>query len=537
MVSIATGGGKGCLFARLPFHMPANERMMMLVHTIDLVEQGAQRIAEWNPHLNIGIEMGDRFAGNEQVVVASVQTLGRAGSSRLQAFNPDEFYWLAVDEAHHVCADSYKNVINHFLPEDNPEPHTTLIGYTATPNRADSQALGTVFDEIVFQYSIQDAIRDGWLVDIKGIRVKTTTDISKIRTKDGDLNQDELEAAVNTPERNDLVVKEWIQNCYPRTTAVFCVDVQHAKDMSLAFQKAGIPCEAVWGSDPRRDEKMEMLKKGLLQVIVNVKLLIEGWDFWKISCVVLAAPSKSQSKVVQQVGRGTRLQYLMDNLVKARAEGRIKFGDKVDLLIMDVCDVTGKHSLVTLPSLFGLGSKLDLNGTSVMAAIKALDEAQAKYPEIDLTKLEDITKLKSYVEQANLWTVNFCSEITEASKLQWHRTLADTYRLLLPGREQIVISGDLLGEYRVKGSILGESINQYHFASLPDALAYAEKHLSEKGKSLLTLLRRESSWHKTPMSDGQRKLLKNFKVPDSIIATWNKGQAAKYITQKLGSRR
>ena len=94
-----------------------------------------------------------------------------------------------------------------------------------------------------------------------------------------------------------------------------------------------------------------------------------------------------------------------------------------------------------------------------------------------------------------------------------------------------------MGNYNVKGSILNERVTQDGFSSLPDALAYAEKNLSEKGKSLLTLLRRAAKWHSGPISAGQLKLLKQFKVPESVYVKWDKGMAASFITKKLGDRR
>jgi len=540
LIAMATGTGKGNLFAEQAKRTRPKQRMMMLVHTVDLVEQGAKRIRAWNPGVEVGIEMAERFAGNEQVVVASVQTLGREGSQRLQAFDPETFDWLSIDEAHHGTSESYRRVISHFglmdddIPDSNP---TFLTGWSATSNRADGTPMGEVFDEIVYQYSIQEAIRDGWLVDIKGIRVKTTVDISKVGTKDGELNEKELEEVVNTPERNKLIADAWIQNCYPRKSVVFCVNIQHARDMALAFQMKGIPAEAVWGDDPLRKNKIEKFENGELQVLINVKVLTEGVDIWSISCVVLAAPSKSQGKVVQEVGRGVRLQDGMWNLVEARANGTLKPTDKQDMLVMDVSDVTGKHSLVTLPSLFGLGTKLDLNGTSVMSAVKALEEAQLAHPNADFSKLDDIKKLKSFVESINLFQVTFCPEVTENSELQWHRLVDQSYRLLLPGKESVAIKGNLLGSYIVSGKVMGERVREKEFENLPAAFAYAESYVFDKNKSLLTLLRRESRWHKDPMTIAQLAQLKKFNVPEIIYNKWNKGDAAKYITKKIGGQR
>ena len=35
---------------------------------------------------------------------------------------------------------------------------------TATPRRADQMALGQIFEEVAYQYGIEDGANDGWLV-------------------------------------------------------------------------------------------------------------------------------------------------------------------------------------------------------------------------------------------------------------------------------------------------------------------------------------------------------------------------------------
>ena len=46
---------------------------------------------------------------------------------------------------------------------------------------------------------------------------------------------------------------------------------------------------------------------GDIQVIVNVHVLTEGWDFPPISCVVLLRTASNKSTMIQMVGRGLRI--------------------------------------------------------------------------------------------------------------------------------------------------------------------------------------------------------------------------------------
>jgi superfamily II DNA or RNA helicase len=128
----------------------------------------------------------------------------------------------------------------------------------ATPNRADGEGMGEVFQEIVHDLSILDAINQGWLANIRGVRIRTTTLLDRVRTLAGDFNLGDLGSAVNTPQRNDLIVREWLKQAENRQTVAFCVDVAHAQYLAQALKGYGISAEAVWGGDPDRSDKLKM---------------------------------------------------------------------------------------------------------------------------------------------------------------------------------------------------------------------------------------------------------------------------------------
>ena len=68
---------------------------------------------------------------------------------------------------------------------------------TATPDRADERGLAEVCDHVAFDYELSDIIRDGFLVSIRQRRVFIEgLEFAKIHTVSGDLDQQELEAAM-----------------------------------------------------------------------------------------------------------------------------------------------------------------------------------------------------------------------------------------------------------------------------------------------------------------------------------------------------
>lgn len=534
LVSKATGLGKTVTFANLPERMPRGAQMVVVAHREELVMQGAEKMAHWNPTLNIGVDMADHKAdGREDVVVASIQTLAARKGARLAKYNPQRPCWLIVDECHHATAATYGNVIDYFM--ENPE--ALLVGFTATPNRADGVAMGQVFEEIVFQYGMLDGINDGWLSDVHGFQLATKTDLSKLSKKDlANSSSDKVSETVNTSARNEAIVKAWIENFWPRQTIVFTVNVQHAQDLNAAFLRSGVRSAAVWGGDPDRQKKLTMLRDRSLDVIINCQLLIEGFDWWGIEGVVLAAPSNSQARVVQEVGRGTRLDERVENLVEWREQGRLTDEHKQNVLVMDCLDVFGRHSLVTLPSLFGLAPQLDMQGQSVSQVVAAIKAAQAKFPNADLSGLTHFDELDTYIRHADMWKVKFAEETQEFSELQWSKRGDGAYMIRLPRNEFFRVTEDMVGHFDIEGVLKGHNYKRAGIASLAEAIGDVEKTITTHDADLLKLLGREQKWRKLSVSAGQMEQLQRLRVPTEYVAQMNRGAAADYITSRFNRR-
>jgi ATP-dependent helicase IRC3 len=522
VIQLPTGTGKTPLFAGLRDHHQIKGRVMVLVPREELAKQARDRLLDWNPGARVGIEMGQEYySAGEEFVVASVATVGRENTQRLAKFNPEEFDAVVVDECHHAVLSnrSYTRVFEHF---NLLAPHNKklLLGVTATPNRGDSQALGQTFDEIIYEMSILRAIEEGWLVNLRGIRIHTNADLSKVKTNYGDFNVGELEEAVNTHETNYQIVQGWKKHGGPRQTVAFCVDIAHALDMANMFLAHGVAAQPIWGEDPLRAEKIAMHKSGELKVLTNCNVLTEGYDDWRLGCIIMARPTKSQLLYVQMCGRGTRLPEVdgksIGNLVVWKKAG--KLSPKDDCLILDVSANSGKHSLVTLGTIFGLPPNLDLEGKTVTEAKAAVSAAQADRPDLDLEKLRKLKDLETLAEHVDLFAIRWSQEVLDNSELAWHKTSDGSFVLLMPNKESVCIWEDLLGKWNVTATINGNAISEKGYKDVPDAFSFAHQMLNMFGKHLLTLLRREAKWHGEPATPGQMDLLKKFAKADRRLA-------------------
>lgn len=210
LIQMATGLGKTVTFA----HIPRRGRMLILSHREELVKQPLKYF-----DCPAGVEMAQETAPRDaEVVSASVQSLAR----RLDRFGRDDFDIIVCDEAHHAAAKTYRAIFSHFRPR-------LLLGFTATPNRADSVRLDDVFQDIIFQRDLRWGIQNGYLSDIYCQRASIGYDLRGVHTRGGDYAPGELEEAMDGTA--DAIAQAY-RELGKGATLIFAVSVRHAQDIA-----------------------------------------------------------------------------------------------------------------------------------------------------------------------------------------------------------------------------------------------------------------------------------------------------------------
>jgi superfamily II DNA or RNA helicase len=538
LVVQATGTGKAVIIANLARKMRhlLSGKILVFVHTEELVKQLVATCEQWNPELKVGREQAEHYADTDcDIVVSCVASIGREGATRLQRFG--EFDIICCDEAHHSIASTYLNVFEA-VGVLKPDTKKLLVGFTATPkrknlSRAQKKALTvldneellslkSVYKKIVFTYTIRKAIKEGWLVPLRGFKLKTDTDLSEIKSTAGDYQQDELSKTVNTNTRNQQIVKFWLDYAQRRTTIAFAVDIAHAQELAREFCKYGVKAEAIWGTDPERTSRLARFKAGEIEVLCNCGVLVEGFDAWNVMAVLDAAPTKSSSRYTQKIGRGTRLEGGTGNLLEATKAGIAL--RKKDCFILDVVDNNKRCSLVTLPSLVGLNPEFNLHGDSVTAAIDHVEELQEKYPDVNFTGLVDLSEVKAYVESLDLFAEPYTEEVKEFSELTWMQTQDGAYVLAIPEarevreakqywnflHEKLHITSTELEEYELSITTTETERKLGTFSSLKDAFTTADEVVRRCRPDRVKLMQRDAGWHGGPASDASKKYLKKL---------------------------
>jgi hypothetical protein len=184
-------------------------------------------------------------------------------------------------------------------------------------------------------------------------------DLSELRVARGDYTTASAEKALTGAY--GTIVRRWFEEADGRKTLAFLPGVKSAALMAEAFQAAGVTAAAVSGSTPLAERKALLAahRDGDLTVLANCAVLTEGYDDPSIECVLMARPTRSRALYTQMVGRGLR-----------------RHPGKPDCLVLDVVGGSDDHSLVTIPSLFGIeaATRRLADGETVAEVAKALEK-------------------------------------------------------------------------------------------------------------------------------------------------------------------
>ena len=84
--------------------------------------------------------------------------------------------------------------------------------------------------------------------------------------------------------------------------------IDHSNDIMDSFIEEGIKCKTIDSKTDKDDRKdiLDTFKNGEYPVITNCNILTTGFDFEALDCIILASPTKSKTKYIQQIGRGLR---------------------------------------------------------------------------------------------------------------------------------------------------------------------------------------------------------------------------------------
>lgn len=279
----------------------------------------------------------------------AINLYGKAGAFGENEENEDDAETLSIpshafdliiaDECHRGYTSKetnvWRNVLNHF--------DAVKVGLTATP------ASHTVayFNKPIFNYSLQQAIEEGYLVDydavainsevlMNGAFLKEGEQVGMIDTETGreqidqlederEFTSTEIEEKITAPDTNQKIVEElkkytdeWEKRTgrFPKTLIFASNDIpmiSHADRLvsicKSVFNRGDDFVAKITGS-PTVDRPLKKIKefrnRPNPKIVVTVDMLSTGVDIPSIEFIVFLRPVKSRILWEQMLGRGTR---------------------------------------------------------------------------------------------------------------------------------------------------------------------------------------------------------------------------------------
>lgn len=381
LVIAATGSGKTFL-AAFDVRAFSPDRVLYVVHRETILKDAFRTFKHvLKNDYTYGYLTGSDKDFDSDILFATNITL----SKNLNQFDKKHFDYIIIDEVHHASASSYQAIIEYF------QPHF-LLGLTATPERTEDE--DAIFS--LFEYNVPFEMRLG-----EALKYELVSPFHYYGIRDTLINYDQKDARLII---KDMILEEHIQKIdfeiqkhLPNSKLKcigFCIDVDHANEMSKSFNKIGYNSISLTGKDTilSRMEAFERVQddNDNLEIIFTVDILNEGVDIPKLNMILFLRPTESPIVFLQQLGRGLR-----------RIEGKSH---------VVVLDFIGNSYLRSIQIARALGS---LSSHGILEKQTLIDMITNNFSTLDIPgvkiEIDDLSKedIKNYIEKTNFNRFDF----------------------------------------------------------------------------------------------------------------------------------
>lgn len=491
-------------------------RALVVVPSKELVGQTEKRARKYIPDIKTGIIGRGKceIAGVDMVVSTSASL----HKKRLAKIDPSEFDLIFIDEAHHASAETYDAILEHFSPA------TLIVGMTATYVRGDgvSVASAKYFSSIVVFHTIGQLTTGGYLVPARGYYKHTGLTLENVPIRRGNYDEKKLAHAVNIPERNRLAADAWLEWANGRSTVVFCVNIDHAKDMAGVFRERGIPAAAVWGDMDEDVYKgiMEDYEARRVLALVNCRLLCEGWDAPWTSGVLMARPATESAAAVlgpQMIGRGLRLDE--------------KSGKK-DAVIIELMDEkilsSSGRGKTELPSLIGSGYEIT-NGEVEEEAGFLHEKARRNRVERGWFERRKLVENLQSIDAVTR-TFDIIERVSRVSQYAWIPLGMKSYYMGLSDGDFVEVVAEADNYFEVLAVVDRELRFIGSGSSWAEAIEVADRWIARTGAADF-FARRDQGWREKEAKEAQVGLAHKLTgLPKEFLRSLKRGQVSDLIT-------
>lgn len=336
VLNMPGGSGKSVVIASLArdaLQKWPETRILMLVHSKELILQNADKLRKLWPNAPLGIysaSVGKRNLG-EPITYAGI------GSVAKRAKQIGQIDLCIIDEVHAVStveSGIYRKLIANLLAIN---PFMRIVGLSASPYRLGqgmiTEGKDAIFTEILEPVSIEELVFKTHLVPLRSKITQHQLETEGLHKRQGEYIASEMEAKFNTDDHNSAVVNEIIEKASNRKHwLIFCSGIAHSEAVAQCLRSTGIAAEALDAthSKSERERKLDDFESGKLRALCNVGILTTGYDFPALDCIAFLRSTMSPGLYLQMAVRGMR-----PNL------------SKTDCLVLDFAGVVEQHGPIT----------------------------------------------------------------------------------------------------------------------------------------------------------------------------------------------
>lgn len=337
IMQLPVGCGKSGLISILPFGI-ANGRVLVIAPNLTIrreiekvLDITNRRSCFWykckvltsevmsaGPYIAVldGKDANIHDCDRSHIVLTNIQQLASSADRWLPAFPDNYFDIILVDEGHHSAAPSWMKVFDRF-------PNAKVINLTATPFRSDRK---DIEGDLIYRYSFKRAMIRGYIKKLQAIYVAPE---ELYFTYEGDNYHHTLEevlqlkeetwfsrgVAMSTECNRHIVdasldkLEKLRQSGTNHQLIAVAMSVNHAKAVRSLYAERGYEAAEIHSDMPPEKQAgvLQKLRSGLLDCLVQVQMLGEGFDHPHLSIAAIFRPFRSLPPYVQFVGRIMRV--------------------------------------------------------------------------------------------------------------------------------------------------------------------------------------------------------------------------------------
>lgn len=279
----------------------------IIVPTRALVIQTAEAL---KAQMNGSVPLGVFYSGEKQVVSPGINVITYASLQihSKQGSLPGAIKMSAlifVDEAHHSMTKLRMKVLNHAF-----DPWAVRIALTATPKYNEAKQLDHFFPDKIHEIDLFEAMSLGLLAPVRVWVAEVDTGRSRVRMIAGDFEKATLGRLMSTaPFFKTVEIFRYSRSNHHIPCLIVCASRQQAYDLQKYLEKyrpvhhPGPGLILGETPDKRRNQLLAAFDQGKIDTLIQVGVLIEGWDSPICKLLIDLAPSTSKVRATQKYFR------------------------------------------------------------------------------------------------------------------------------------------------------------------------------------------------------------------------------------------